>query len=141
SKVAGLSDAGQRSAASRARLRVQRETHSLAATADWVCPAPSRIRASLICSAVSARDTSTPAGRMMVQMLAVFAEFEREILIDRVISGMERKAARGQWAGGLHPYGYRVDPVTDKLIANPDEAPILREIFGLYATTRIGTRA
>jgi site-specific DNA recombinase len=92
-------------------------------------------------SATEPFDTSTPAGRMMVQMLAVFAEFEREILIDRVINGLERKAARGQWAGGVPPYGYRIDPDTDKLVAHLDEAPILREIFDLYVSTRVGTRA
>ncbi len=33
-------------------------------------------------------------------MLGVFAEFERETIIDRVINGMERKAAKGLWTGG-----------------------------------------
>ncbi len=48
-------------------------------------------------SATEPFDTGTAAGRMMVQMLGVFAEFERAMLIDRVIAGMERKAARGEW--------------------------------------------
>ncbi|HEU5111596.1 MAG TPA: recombinase family protein [Micromonosporaceae bacterium] len=45
-------------------------------------------------SATEPFDTSTPAGRMLVQMLGVFAEFEREIIIDRVRGGMERKAPK-----------------------------------------------
>ena len=46
-------------------------------------------------SATEPFDTTTPAGRMMVQMLGVFAEFERATIVDRVIAGMERKASRG----------------------------------------------
>jgi hypothetical protein len=48
-------------------------------------------------------DTSTPAGRMLVQMLGVFAEFEREIIIGRVRSGMKRKAAKGNGPADRSP--------------------------------------
>src|SRR5438093_88798 len=54
-------------------------------------------------SATEPFDTGDAAGRMMVQMLGVFAEFERATLVDRVIAGMERKAARGEWLGGHAP--------------------------------------
>jgi site-specific DNA recombinase len=54
-------------------------------------------------SATEPFDTGTPAGRMMVQMLGVFAEFERATLIDRVVAGMERKAARGRLARRRRP--------------------------------------
>src|SRR5262249_16682900 len=57
-------------------------------------------------SATEPFDTSTAVGRMLVQMLGVFAEFERETIIDRVTSGMERKAAKGLWTGGARPLGY-----------------------------------
>ncbi len=43
-------------------------------------------------SATEPFDTGSPAGRLMVQMLGEFAEFERATIIDRVIAGMERKA-------------------------------------------------
>ena len=59
-------------------------------------------------SATEPFDTGSPAGRMMVQMLGVFAEFERATIIDRVIAGMERKAQKGLWCGGRDPFGYRV---------------------------------
>jgi len=55
-----------------------------------------RARPDSIDSATDPFDTATPAGRMMVQMLAVFAEFKRATITDRVIKGMERKAARGE---------------------------------------------
>ena len=45
-------------------------------------------------------ETSTPAGRMMLQMLGVFAEFERASIIERISAGMERKARRGEWTVG-----------------------------------------
>ena len=51
-------------------------------------------------SATEPFDTATPMGRMLVQMLGMFAQFERDTIIDRVIAGMERKAAAGKWKAG-----------------------------------------
>ncbi len=92
-------------------------------------------------SATEPFDTTTPAGRMMVQMLGVFAEFERATIIDRVIAGMERKAARGEWCGGSRPYGYTVDAASGHLQPNPDEAPLVPLIFDLYTKRHLGARA
>jgi site-specific DNA recombinase len=92
-------------------------------------------------SATEPIDTGGPFGRMILQLLAVFAEFERSIIIDRVKSGMTAKASKGKWAGGNRPYGYLIDPDTQRLVPHPDEAPILREIFHLYTRDRLGTRA
>jgi site-specific DNA recombinase len=91
-------------------------------------------------SATEPFDTSTPVGRMLVQMLGVFAEFERETIIDRVISGMERKAAKGLWTGGQRPLGYRIDRTLDKLVPEPAEASTVRLIFDHYTTDRHGTQ-
>jgi hypothetical protein len=90
----------------------------------------------------------------MVQMLGVFAEFERATIIDRVIAGMERKAARGGWTGGPVPYGYRFVPrrlassdgqaqvlTSDFLEVDPDRSPIVQVIFDLYANKQLGSRA
>ena len=92
-------------------------------------------------SATEPFDTSTSIGRMLVQLLGVFAEFERETIIDRVTKGMAAKAAKGKWPGGRRPYGYYADRDTQKLIPHPEEAPHLKEIFRLYADQRFGTRA
>jgi site-specific DNA recombinase len=92
-------------------------------------------------SATEPIDTSGPYGRMILQLLAVFAEFERNIIIDRVKSGMTAKASKGKWAGGNRPYGYLIHPDTHQLVEHPYEAPILREIFHLYTRDRLGTRA
>ena len=92
-------------------------------------------------SATEPFDTSTSIGRMLVQLLGVFAEFERETIIDRISSGMNAKAAKGKWAGGRRPYGYTIDPATSKLVPHPGEAPHVAEMFRLYTRQRLGTRA
>jgi site-specific DNA recombinase len=78
-------------------------------------------------------DTTSAPGRMMVQMLGVFAEFERATIIDRVIAGMERKASRGEWTGGSVPYGYRLDAERRHLEPDPAETPLIEEVFDRYA--------
>jgi site-specific DNA recombinase len=83
-------------------------------------------------SATEPFDTASSAGRMMVQMLGVFAEFERATIVERVIAGMERKAARGEWTGGSIPFGYRLDPERRFLEPDPGEAAVVREIFERY---------
>lgn len=91
-------------------------------------------------SATEPFDTATPMGRMLVQMLGMFAQFERDTIIDRVIAGMERKAAKGKWKGGKRPFGYQVDKTTQTLVIDPHEATIVRLIFNLYTTDRLGSR-
>ncbi|WP_264081684.1 recombinase family protein, partial [Gandjariella thermophila] len=90
-------------------------------------------------SATEPFDTSTPMGRMLVQMLGMFAQFERDTIIDRVIAGMERKAAKGLWKGGRRPSGYTVNP-GHRLIPHPAESPIVRLIFRLYTYDRLGSK-
>ncbi|WP_076818850.1 recombinase family protein [Pseudofrankia asymbiotica] len=80
-------------------------------------------------------------GRMLLQMLAMFAQFERDTIIDRVIGGMERKAAKGLWMGGNRPFGYQVDRAHWKLLIDDKEAAVVRLIFNLYVKERLGTRA
>jgi site-specific DNA recombinase len=85
-------------------------------------------------------DTATAMGRMLVQMLGMLAQFERDTIIDRVIAGMERKAAAGKWKGGRRPYGYQVDASAQSLVPDPGEAAIVRLIFESYARDRRGAR-
>jgi len=86
-------------------------------------------------------DTCSSAGRMMVQMLAVFAEFERATIVERVVAGMERKAARGEWIGGSVPFGYRLDGERRFLEPEPAEALVVEEIFTRYAKRLEGTQS
>jgi site-specific DNA recombinase len=92
-------------------------------------------------SATEPFDTSSSAGRMMVQMLGVFAEFERATIVERIVAGMERKAARGEWTAGRIPYGYQLDEDRRFLTPNPAEAPVIRLIFERYAQQRDGSAA
>jgi len=116
--------------------RFSRRIRDLAALMDDLDAAGVAFR-----SATEPFDTASPAGRLFMQMLGAFAEFEREVIIDRVIGGMERKAAKGEWTHGPRPYGYLVDTTTHKLFPHPDEQHTVREIFHLYAGSRMGTRA
>jgi site-specific DNA recombinase len=88
-------------------------------------------------SATEPIDTSTPTGRMLIQLLGVFAEFERATIIDRVVAGMERKAAQGGWPGGTVPYGLRLDD-DHHLAIEPSEFPIVERIFTRYGIERAG---
>jgi site-specific DNA recombinase len=54
-------------------------------------------------SATEPFDTSSPAGKMMLQMLGVFAEFERATIVERITVGMERAASQGRWVVGKVP--------------------------------------
>jgi site-specific DNA recombinase len=92
-------------------------------------------------SATEPFDTTSPAGRMMVQMLGVFAEFERATIIDRVIAGMERKSSQGGWCGGRHPFGYRAAKGEGTLDVDEAASPLIPVIFDLYVNKRLGTHA
>ena len=86
-------------------------------------------------------DTSTAAGRMMMQMLGVFAEFEREMIVERTRMGLARKAARGERSGGTPPFGYRYDAEAQVLTPVPVQAALVQRIFTLYVDRRLGSAA
>jgi site-specific DNA recombinase len=92
-------------------------------------------------SATETFDTSNPAGWLLVQVLGSVAEFERSTMLDRIRAGMERKAARGEWTGGVPPYGYQKARGESLLRPDPETAPVVRSIFGRYNQTRDGARS
>ncbi|MFH1022101.1 MAG: recombinase family protein [Planctomycetota bacterium] len=77
-------------------------------------------------------DTANAAGKMMLQMLGVFAEFEHATIIERTKVGMEKKAKGGNYVGGSVPYGYRLEPEKG-LIIHEEEAVIIRKMFKMYS--------
>jgi site-specific DNA recombinase len=91
-------------------------------------------------SATEPFDTGSAAGRMMLQMLAVFAEFEHATIVDRISAGIERRAKEGRWFGGRPPFGYLFSNEQRVLVADPVKGPIVRRIFDLYTRKRLGTR-
>lgn len=92
-------------------------------------------------SATEPFDTSSPAGTMMLQMLGVFAEFERATIVERITAGMERAASQGRWIVGKVPFGYLRDKETKLIHSQPDQAEVVRRIFDLYTERRMGAEA
>ena len=84
-------------------------------------------------------DTSTPMGRAMLNICIVFAQLERETIQKRVADAYYSRSQKGFKMGGKPPYGFSTEPImmqgirTKKLIANPDEADIIRLIFEMYS--------
>lgn len=75
-------------------------------------------------------DTSTPFGRAIVGILAVFAQLEREQIKERMAMGKEARAKEGKWNGGQNsPLGY--DYINGELIINAFEALQVKEMFEL----------
>jgi site-specific DNA recombinase len=91
-------------------------------------------------SATEPFDTANPVGRMLVQLLGSYAEFERATMMDRIGAGMERKAARGEWTGGMPPYGYLKITGDTILRRDPATTPIVGAIYRRYVETRDGAR-
>jgi DNA invertase Pin-like site-specific DNA recombinase len=82
-------------------------------------------------SVTQAFNTNTSMGRLTLNILLSFAQFEREIARERTKDKMSAARKRGQWTGGIAPLGYRVDK-NKKLIIDPEGAKTVKEIFNLY---------
>ncbi len=76
-------------------------------------------------------DTSTPAGRMMLNILMTFAQYEREVIAERIRDKISASRKKGIWTGGPVPYGYKV--VDRKLVVVPEQAQHVRTIFDRYS--------
>ncbi len=75
-------------------------------------------------------DTSTPAGRMMLNILMTFAQYEREVIAERIRDKMAASRKKGIWVGGAVPYGYKV--VDRKLVVIPEYVSHVRHIYERY---------
>ena len=112
--------------------KIDRLTRSLADFAKLV----ERMEAAN-CSFVSVTqsfNTSSSMGRLTLNMLLSFAQFEREVTAERIRDKIAASKTKGLWMGGLAPLGY--DPHPDKmrreLIVNDEEAETVRALFQLY---------
>jgi site-specific DNA recombinase len=72
-------------------------------------------------------DTSNPSGRLIFQMLASFAEYDRENIAERTRAGLHRAFRAGKYMGRV-PYGYRADGDA-RLQVVAEEAEVVRTIF------------
>ncbi|OAA94112.1 recombinase family protein [Clostridium coskatii] len=84
-------------------------------------------------------DPSTPVGKMMMMLLASFAEMERMNIAQRVKDNMKELAKMGHWSGGTPPKGYKANRIKEnsKKITHleliEDDAKDIKEIFEQYA--------
>jgi site-specific DNA recombinase len=77
-------------------------------------------------------NTGTSMGRLVLNVLLSFAQFEREIISERTRDKIAATRRKGKWSGGHPLLGYDVDPNGFKLVVNPAEAERVRAIFTLY---------
>jgi|HubBroStandDraft_4_1064222.scaffolds.fasta_scaffold52776_2 site-specific DNA recombinase len=75
-------------------------------------------------------NTTSSMGRLTLNVLLSFAQFEREITGERIRDKIAASKKKGIWMGGLVPLGY--DCVERRLVINPGEARTVREIFRQY---------
>ncbi len=77
-------------------------------------------------------NSATSMGRLVLNVLLSFAQFEREIISERTRDKIAATRRKGKWSGGLPVLGYDVDPQVLRLVVNPKEAARVRIIFDLY---------
>ena len=81
-------------------------------------------------SVTQAFNTTNSMGRLTLNVLLSFAQFEREVTGERIRDKIAASKRKGLWMGGRPPLGY--DGVDRKLVVNPDEAGTVRHIFKRY---------
>ena len=77
-------------------------------------------------------NTTTSIGRLALNIVMSFAEFERETIAERTRDKMRSARRKGKWIGGNLVLGYDVAPEGGRLVINAEEATRVREIFRLY---------
>ena len=84
-------------------------------------------------SVTQAFNTTSSMGRLTLNVLLSFAQFEREVTGERIRDKIAASKAKGMWMGGVLPLGYDL-PLTGSraLVVNEDEAEIVRTIFKSY---------
>jgi site-specific DNA recombinase len=81
-------------------------------------------------------NTKTSMGRLTLNILLSFAQFEREIISERTRDKMGAAKKKGKWVGGRPPLGYDLDLSNHKIIVNQREAEVVKLIFDLYIKER-----
>ena len=110
--------------------KIDRLTRSLADFAKMV-EVLDEANASFV-SITQSFNTTTSMGRLTLNVLLSFAQFEREVTGERIRDKIAASKKKGMWMGGTVPLGY--DVKNRKLVINDDEAAIVRRIFNRYLT-------
>jgi site-specific DNA recombinase len=74
-------------------------------------------------------DTTSSAGRLFLNMILAFAQFEREVAAERICDKIASAKRKGKYVGGRPLLGYDVDREKMRLVVNPEEAKLVRLIF------------
>lgn len=82
-------------------------------------------------------NTTTSMGRLMLNVLLSFAQFEREVTGERIRDKIAASKRKGMWMGGIPPLGYDVE--NRRLVPNPKEAKLIRHIFQRFVELGSGT--
>lgn len=78
-------------------------------------------------------DTTTPFGKAMIGILSVFAQLERETILERTRIGIKKRAESGLWrGGGKIPYAYDYDSTLGILVPNKERVEKLHNMISLY---------
>jgi len=77
-------------------------------------------------------NTTTSLGRLTLNILLSFAQFERETISERTSDKMSAARRKGKWVGGTPVLGYDIDPAGGRLIVNERESRRVQEIFALF---------
>jgi site-specific DNA recombinase len=77
-------------------------------------------------------NTASSMGRLVLNVLLSFAQFEREMIAERTRDKIAAARRKGKWSGGMPLLGYDVDPRGSRLLVNDREALRVRAIFKLY---------
>ena len=77
-------------------------------------------------------NTTSSLGRLTLNILLSFAQFERDMISERTRDKMSAARRKGRWIGGHIPLGYDLAEKGGALVVNADEAARVREIFRLY---------
>jgi len=83
-------------------------------------------------------NTTTSMGRLTLNVLLSFAQYERELAGERIRDKFAASRKRGLWMGGIPPLGY--DVIDRKLVMNPAEADLVRLIFRRFLELGSATR-
>ena len=81
-------------------------------------------------------NTTNSVGRLTLNILLSFAQFERELISERTRDKLGAARRKGKWTGGIPVLGYDVDPQGGRLHVNTAEAERVREIFAVADQTR-----
>ena len=79
-------------------------------------------------------NTATSMGRLILNVLLSFAQFEREMISERTRDKIAATRRKGKWSGGMPLLGYTVE--NSKLLVEPHEAERVRQIFEMYLDTK-----